>query len=83
MNCRAKGLHIYTDEPKKLMQLCVCKHRDTVHKHSEYGAAVGNAYVITQVSFAGVISVTSAIMTGYHDLNEFKRGVIVDARWGT
>ncbi|GBO05995.1 hypothetical protein AVEN_34310-1 [Araneus ventricosus] len=47
---------------------------------SEYGAAVGNAYIRQQVSGTVVRSVTASTMGGYQDLSEFKRGVIVDAR---
>ncbi|GBM61787.1 hypothetical protein AVEN_235704-1 [Araneus ventricosus] len=47
---------------------------------SEYGAAVGNAYIRQQVSDTVVRSVTAATMAGYQDLSEFERGVIVGAR---
>ncbi|GBM17391.1 hypothetical protein AVEN_119435-1 [Araneus ventricosus] len=47
---------------------------------SEYGAAVGNAYIRQQVSGTVVRSVTAATMAGYQDLSEFERGVKVGAR---
>ncbi|GBM91641.1 hypothetical protein AVEN_107749-1 [Araneus ventricosus] len=47
---------------------------------SEYGAAVGNAYIRQQVSGTVVRSVTAATTTGYQDLSEFECGVIVGAR---
>jgi hypothetical protein len=49
-------------------------------KHSEYGAAVGNAYIGPQVSGTGIRSVTSATFAGYHNLREFEHCVIVGAR---
>jgi len=42
-------------------------------KHSEYGAAVGNAYIRPQMSGGGVRSITAATMADYHDLKEFER----------
>ncbi|GBO06237.1 hypothetical protein AVEN_27666-1 [Araneus ventricosus] len=64
--------------------------RNSKHRHayankeiwsqSEYGAAVGNAYIRQQVSGTVVRSVTAATMAGYQDLSEFERGVIVGAR---
>ncbi|GBM52100.1 hypothetical protein AVEN_131116-1 [Araneus ventricosus] len=51
-----------------------------IWNQSEYGAAVGNAYIRQQVSDTVVRSVTAATMAGYQDLSEFERGVIVGAR---
>ncbi|GBL75843.1 hypothetical protein AVEN_146459-1 [Araneus ventricosus] len=51
-----------------------------IWNQSEYGAAVGNAYIRQQVSGTVVRSVTTATMAGYQDLSEFERGVIVGAR---
>jgi hypothetical protein len=48
--------------------------------HSEYGAVVSNAYIIQQVSGAGVRSVTASTMADYHDSSEFEHGGIVSAR---
>ncbi|GBL84664.1 hypothetical protein AVEN_191121-1 [Araneus ventricosus] len=51
-----------------------------IWNQSEYGAAVGNAYIRQQGSGTVVRSVTAATMAGYQDLSEFERGVIVGAR---
>ncbi|GBM89980.1 hypothetical protein AVEN_41356-1 [Araneus ventricosus] len=54
--------------------------RYEIWNQSEYGAAVGNAYIRQQVSGTVVRSVTAATMAGYQNLSEIERGVIVGAR---
>ncbi|GBO31765.1 hypothetical protein AVEN_175800-1, partial [Araneus ventricosus] len=73
-----KNLTPYTEEPKKLVQHAYANKE--IWNQSEYGAAVGNAYIRQQVSGTIVRSVTAATMEGYQDLSEFERDVIVGAR---
>ncbi|GBO42193.1 hypothetical protein AVEN_186866-1 [Araneus ventricosus] len=74
---------IYTEEPKKKKKKTWYRHayaNKEIWNQSEYGAAVGKAYIRQQVSGTVVRSVTAATMAGYQDLSEFERGVIVGAR---
>ncbi|GBM44576.1 hypothetical protein AVEN_135343-1, partial [Araneus ventricosus] len=51
-----------------------------IWNQSEYGAAVGNAYIRQQVSGTVVRSDTAATMAGYQNLSEIERRVIVGTR---
>ncbi|GBL95872.1 hypothetical protein AVEN_227119-1 [Araneus ventricosus] len=69
---------IYTEEPKNWYRHAYADKE--IWNQSEYGAAVGNAYIRQQVSGTVVRSATAATIAGYQDLNEFELGVIVGAR---
>ena len=58
------------------------KSQRNLYRHvyaNVYVNTQSTAYIRPQVSGVGVRLITAATMAGYHDLSEFKRGVIVDA----
>ncbi|GBM36930.1 hypothetical protein AVEN_5838-1 [Araneus ventricosus] len=69
----------YTEDPPKKWYRHAYANKE-IWSQSEYGAAIGNAYIRQQVSGTVVRSVTAATMAGYQDLSKFTRGVIVGAR---
>ncbi|GFU38376.1 uncharacterized protein TNCV_2433551 [Trichonephila clavipes] len=68
---------IYNEEPKNWYRHAYA-NKD-IWNQTDYGAAVGKAYIRYRLSGIAVRCVTAATMAGYQDLSEFKRGVI--ERW--
>ena len=71
--------YIYTQKSQKNWYRHAYANKE-IWNQSEYGAAVGNAYITQQLPGRVFRSVTAATMAGYRDLSEFERGVIVGAR---